>query len=175
MEAEKDNGQIHRLESRLALLERKNRRLQRLAFAACCLFMGVVLMGQAAPQDNEPRVALLDALVIRDAAGKPRIQMGVNQNGEAFLMMKDNSDQPQLVLSAQPRGSELRLRGDGMTNNVVRLAAGNDGTSGIMMGDRSGVTRLALVLKDNADENQATIAILDAEQAPLFVAPSSGE
>ena len=166
---------LRQLEGRLAQLERKNRRLQRLAFAGLSLFVGALLMGQAAQPREEPRVALLDALVIRDAAGEPRIQMGVNQNGEAFLMMKDKTEQPQLVLSAQPRGSELRLRGDGSVNNIVRLAAGNDGTSGITLGDKSGVTRLALVLKDNDKENQATLAILDPQQTPVFVAPAQEE
>lgn len=165
-----------KIEQRLERLERQNRRWRGLAVTSCCLLLGLVLMGQApAPPDStaaeQPRMAIVDGLIVRDTDGKPRIRMGVNDSGEAFLTMVDADNNPQLLLSALNAGAEIAVRGGGQANNVVRLAAGKDGTSGLSLADRRGVNRLVMVLKDQEEENQASIFVLDPDQQPLFVAP----
>jgi hypothetical protein len=160
------------LEKRLNSLETRYLRLKRWAFAGAALLCGAVVMGQA-PQDagEEKKIAALDGLVVRDSQGIGRVRIGVNDNDEAFITLGDAQGRPVVLLSATAGGAEIAVKGGQQINNVIRIASGADGSSGVSLKDASGADRVVLLIKDNGSDNKAGMVVLDKEQKILYQAP----
>jgi hypothetical protein len=163
------------LATRLTNLERQNKRQRFAMLAGALLFLSLFLMGQTpsttAPTADAPRTKVVDGLIVQDSNGQARIALGVNDSDEAYIMVRDKDALPLILLSGSPKGSKLALRGGQQANNLIRMAAGNDGSSGISMMDPAGKNRVVMLVRQDSVQTQAGILILDPEQQVLFSAP----
>jgi hypothetical protein len=163
------------LATRLTNLERQNKRQRFAMLAGALLFLSLFLMGQTpsttAPTADTPRTAVVDGLIVQDSNGQARIALGVNDSDEVYIMVRDKDALPLILLSGSPKGSELALRGGQQANNLIRIASGNDGSSGISIMDPAGKNRVVMLVRQDSVQTQAGILILDPEQQVLFSAP----
>ena len=161
--------------TRLANLERQNKKQRFAMLVGALVLLSLFLMGQTpsttAPATDVPRTAVVDRLVVQDSNGQARIALGVNDDDEAYIMVRDKDALPLILLSGSSKGSEVAIRGGQKANNLIRIASGQDGSSGISMMDPAGKNRVVMLVRQDSVQTQAGIIILDPNQQVLFSAP----
>ena len=108
------------IERRLQALERQNRRLRSAVLALGIAALSAALLGQAAPR---PRSLQADSITLVDAAGRPRLALGV-MDDEPFILFKDGKERVRMVMSIDAEGSELTYYD---TNGKRRVALAETG------------------------------------------------
>jgi hypothetical protein len=120
--------------NRLQKLERENRKMKRFGAVVLIVMSALVLMGQT----RKNRSLDADSLVIRDATGNVRIELGLLDDHHPFLRMFSGSDNKtaSMLLESKPKGSGLTFYGGNtliMLNNednpTMLIVGGGGGTS----------------------------------------------
>jgi hypothetical protein len=117
---------------RLQKLESENRMMKRFGSLVLIAMSGLMLMGQT----NKSRSLESDSLVIRDAAGKVRIELGTLEDHSPILRMFGGLDSKNasLMLNSGENGSGLSFFGRG----VMMLGDGNPGPSLVLANGEGG-------------------------------------
>lgn len=102
---------IHRIEQRLAALEKQNRSLRVLAIGATCALALFLIGGQTKPSAITPLPTSLqaEALVISKPGVKGTITLAIGEHGPFFKMTDDTGRTRFDVYSPYDRGPNLRL------------------------------------------------------------------
>lgn len=92
------------LMNRLDRVERENRRLKEVGSVVLVAVASLVLMGQAVP--NVAKVVEAERFVLRDASGKLRAELAVDDNGAAYLSILDREGKgSRAMVAVLPNGS----------------------------------------------------------------------
>ncbi len=119
---------------RLQKLERENRKIKQFGAVLLVAIAVLILMGQA----GKNRALDADSLVIRDAAGNVRIELGLLEDHHPILRMFSGSDNKtaSVLLDSNPKGSGLTFLGGSALitlhnddNPSLLMAGGGGGTS----------------------------------------------
>jgi hypothetical protein len=98
---------------RLQKLERDNRRMKRVGAVVLVATAALILMGQA----GKNRTLDADSLVIRDASGNTRIELGTLEDHSPVLRMFGGaSNKPLVLLSSNQERSELKFFNGGFNS-----------------------------------------------------------
>ena len=128
-----DSESYSALTKRLQKLERDNRTMKRVGAVVLVATAALIFMGQT----GKNRALDADSLVIRDASGRVRMEVGTSEDNSPILRMFGGSDNKNasLLLSSDKNGSGLTILGPGRglamltnTNEPTLLLA--DGTGG---------------------------------------------
>lgn len=123
---------------RLQKLENENRKMKQFGALVLVAIAVLILMGQAGKSGTPNRALDADSLVIRDANGNVRIELGLLDGHSPFLRMYGGTDykRASLVLTSDQKGSELMFLGGNALimlhnddNPALLLAGGGGGTS----------------------------------------------
>ncbi|MGH9868066.1 MAG: hypothetical protein ACREAA_07885 [Candidatus Polarisedimenticolia bacterium] len=118
---------MHTVEARLGALERQNRNLRAAGGAvlgmAVAAALVVLTLGGTTGQAATENAIQAERITIVDAAGKPRLSMGV-MDDQPFLLLRDGSDRVRMVLSLGVEGSTLQYYD---TNGKRRVALAETG------------------------------------------------
>src|SRR5262245_9067545 len=93
---------LHHLETRLAALENKVRRMRLLAAAATCTALAAFLVGGAPPRN---KIVEASTFVLIDEQGKERAQLGVSPDGAAALLLRHGDGFTDARLGLLPNGT----------------------------------------------------------------------
>jgi len=150
------------LESRVAGLERQNRRMKRLSIAAIALLGIVVCMGQSKP----PAAGTLTAeqFVVVDAKGRPRATLGMEDGSPQFTLTNSRGQNAVLIeVPATPDKAAVYLR-DPQESSMLELAMTMNGPV-VHLSDKSGVrARLA-----TNELNAPLLSVTNAAGHELFI------
>jgi len=131
---------------RLQKLESENRKMRRLGVVLLIGMSALVLMGQT----GKNRSLDADSLVIRDASGSARIELGLLEDHSPILRMFGTSDNKRasLLLSSNQKGSALTLLGG---NALISLH--NDDSPALLLAGGGGGTSVEPALVQTYDNN----------------------
>ena len=108
-----------------------------------------------------------EPIVIHDAAGHPRIELLVNEDGQAQLVLRTSTGEPGVILAVDADGDSVAtiLRGD----HMGKILATRDGDLSLTLTSRqSGIE--AIVSKDGG--SQLLLRGLETAQTAVSVAPN---
>jgi hypothetical protein len=134
MTNETENENYSALIRRLQKLERDNRRMKRVGALVLVATAALIFMGQ----NSKNRALDADSLVLRDASGRVRIELGIGDDNTPILRMFGSDNKPSIALSGDEKGSGLWFfgghgKGMVMLSNVdgptLILSDGTGGTS----------------------------------------------
>jgi hypothetical protein len=131
------NEDYSALLDRLQKLESENRKMRRFGTLVLVAIAVLILMGQAGKSGTPNRALDADSLVIRDAAGNVRIELGLLEDQSPFLRMfgRNDNKSASLLLSSNQKGSNVSFWGKGIMvltdvdSPSLVLANGGGGTS----------------------------------------------
>jgi hypothetical protein len=123
------------LESRVATLERENRRWKRGAVLALAVLGGLVLMGQA-PRSRVSDEVRTRALVIVDQAGTMRVGLTAASEGPALALF-DRAGNARAALCVNKAGTGLTLH-DQEGETRASLIVPPDGSPILQLSDKAG-------------------------------------
>jgi hypothetical protein len=103
------NEDYSALLERLQKLESENRRMRRFGTLVLVAIAVLILMGQAGKSGTPNRALHADSLVIRDATGNVRIELGLLDGHSPVLRMYGGTDykRASLLLTSDQKGSGL--------------------------------------------------------------------
>lgn len=119
---------------RIRKLERYNRRMKWVGSVVLLAVSALISMGQ----DSRNRALDADSLVLRDARGRVRMELGTGDDNAPILRMFGSDNKPSIALSSDQKGSGLWFfagngKGMMMLSNVdgptLILSDGTGGTS----------------------------------------------
>lgn len=141
------------------------------------LVTGTCRLAETKLQDSRGATARVNRLVLEDALGRARVEIGVDDANSPYIRLNDDSERPRIRvrLIANQFGSVEMLRQDGgiITNWVnvsdggsalslkastdaseklkrgIELSVGYDSPGTLSLADTSGTTRLALVIRSS--------------------------
>jgi hypothetical protein len=140
------------LEQRIVRLERDCRLYKRAAAVAVVLVAAVGVMGHASTRT-------LDAhkFVLRDAANRPRAELGMDGNQSLALRFKDETGMPRLTLGIEGDAAVVVLT-DKSSKPRATLTVLGQGTPSLTMFDESGKSHAVVSL---TREGTAAVSLLD--------------
>lgn len=142
---------LHRLEK----LERQNRFQQRAATLLAIVFAGLFLMGQTSGSTRSKGIEG-ENFVLKDAAGKTRAALTVNNTGTVQLALADQDEKIHVQLSVSNNGrTNLSLTDN---KGIIRagLALLADGTPDFGLADSAGEVRIGIGF-DKRDSSPALV------------------
>lgn len=117
------------LVKRIERLERENRWLKRLQTVVIVGITAVMMMGQATPSEVA-KVIEADRFVLRDASGKVRAMLGVEEGDTTSLQFYDKNGDNGVGLVQDPSGRELfRLAHNNKTRMTLAVTGDVSGLS----------------------------------------------
>jgi hypothetical protein len=113
------------LVERVAMLEKRNRRLERGLIAAFTALSAIVVMGQAAPS---PRIVEAQQFVLKDANGNVRGWLGAIGKGSELTLGNENA-QPMISLEVSTDSGDLHFYGNRRSAMNLGTNSGNPSIS----------------------------------------------
>jgi hypothetical protein len=127
----------------------------------------VTVAPEKSPGAISPRHSSMEPIVLQDAAGHPRIELLVNDDGQAQLVLRSSSGEPGVILAVDADGDSVAkiIRGD----HMGKIIASREGDISLTLTSRQSGFEAA-VSSDGGSHLQLTG--LENAQAAILVAPN---
>ena len=166
------------VESRLARLERENRRLRRVVYAGAIAVAGAVVMAQSRPAQTLEA----ERFVVRDAAGNVRAVFGMDEDAPRLALYAPGDeiesvwlglmdDVPLFTLQQVGGAFQSQLTKGiffvrGSTGSMLLDLEAPDAAGGLALRDAKGVTRARI----NWPGSETSLSLYSPEGAPRIIA-----
>lgn len=154
------------VESRLATLERRNRRLSALV-GLMFLFLIVLLVWQVLPGQS---VVSASTFEVRDRQGRVRAELGMRHDGTPWLRLNNEAGKARALLFMRPEGGPAFRLTDDEGRHRSEWSLAPDGTPHLDLAGDDGHTRAVLEV---APGNRAGFTIRTPTLQPGWSAPNA--
>jgi hypothetical protein len=138
---------------------------------AICLAAGVPGSGVARGADN-PKEIEAQRLVLKDKTGKPRITLGVDDDGQAVISMIDADGTERLGLKVDNHSTPSVLLRDKAGKARLQLTARTDGSAFVGVLDQNQTPRIAI---ETESHGNARLVLSNPKQQPQIELMSSAQ